>query len=79
MATTRQTNDEIQDAIRRSYIKGIGDPDSFLMRDRLTTKVGYLKSRVESCRREAEALPRVEEELAAAMDELERFNAGIGA
>lgn len=79
MATLRQTNDKIQDAIRRSYIKGVGDPDNFLMRDRLATKVGYLKARVESCRREAEALPRVEEELAAAMAELERFNAGVGA
>jgi len=79
MATLRQTNDEIQDAIRRSYIKGIGDPDSFLMRDRLTTRVGYLKARVESCRREAEALPQVEAEFAEAMAELEQFNARHGA
>lgn len=79
MATLRQTNDEIQDAIRRSYIKGIGDPENFLMRDRLTTKVGYLKARVESCRREAEALPQVEAEFAEAMAELEQFNARHGA
>ena len=79
MATLRHTNDEIQDAIRRSYIKGIGDPDSFLMRDRLTTRVGYLKARVESCRREAEALPQVEAEFAEAMAELEQFNARHGA
>ena len=79
MATIKQTNDEIERAIHTSYRIAIGDPDNHVLRDRLTGKVGYLKARLESCRREAEAIPTVEAELAAAMQELERFTARVGA
>lgn len=79
MATLRQSNDEIERAIRTSYRLAIGDPDNHVRRDRLTGKVGYLKARLESCRREAEAIPTVEAELAAALQELEQFTARISA
>jgi len=79
MATLKQTNDEIESSIRRAYRKGIGAMDDYLLRDKLRNEIGYLQKRLETCKREAAAIPKIEADLSALHQQLEQFNERVGA